>query len=250
MMPAQRRRLIVRQVRSGEGAQVAELARQLGVSAVTVRRDLAALAREGRVTRVHGGAIGGVEATPLAVAPSERCEGKVRVGHSAAGLVPENALILIDIGTTSLELARSLHGRHVTVITANLAVVEELLPDAAIELVVLGGVVRRAHHSLVGALTEDALRQVSADIAFLGASGIRRDDLAVMDTTMVEVPVKRAMLAAARKKVLLVDGAKLGAGGTMRVCDARDFDAIVTDAPADDPVVLALVQAGVRVIPA
>ena len=120
---------------------------------------------------------------------------------------------MIDIGTTTLALARHLHGRKLTVITSSLAVVEELLPDPEIELVVLGGIVRRNYRSLVGVLAEDALRQLCADIAFLGASGIRRRDLSVMDTTMVEVPIKRGMIAAARRRVLLADAEKFSMRG-------------------------------------
>ena len=81
-------------------------------------------------------------------------------------------------------------------ITTNLAAYEELLPETSVELVLLGGVVRRNYRSLVGVLAEDALRQLRADVAFLGASGVE-DDLAIVDTTMVEVPIKRAMIAAA-----------------------------------------------------
>ena len=157
-----------------------------------------ALAREGKLTRVHGGAVS--EPRRAAVrrrsrrAPRREGPDRPRRGR----LVEDGQTVMIDIGTTTLELARHLHGRKLTVITSNLAVVEELLPEPTIELVVLGGVVRRNYRSLVGVLAEDALRQLSADVAFLGASGIR-EDLSVMDTTMVEVPIKRGMIAAAER---------------------------------------------------
>jgi DeoR/GlpR family transcriptional regulator of sugar metabolism len=155
--------------------------------------------------------------------------------------------VIIDVGTTTLQLARVLRGRELTVVTSNLAVIEELLPDPRIELVVLGGVVRRNYRSLVGVLAEDALRQLSADVAFLGASGIRKD-LSVMDTTMVEVPIKRGMIAASRRTVLLVDAEKFRMHGSVRICGAGDLDAVVTDAPGEEPGVAALGRAGVEVI--
>src|SRR5262249_36535976 len=157
--------------------------------------------------------------------------------------------VMIDIGTTTHQLARHLHGRKLTVVTSSLAVIEELLPDDGLDLVVLGGSVRRNYRSLVGVLAEDALRQLSCDVAFLGASGIG-DDLAVMDTTMVEVPIKRGLIAAAKRTVLLADAAKFRMHGSVRVCNAADLDTVVTDARPDDPAVVKLREAGVEVVTA
>lgn len=231
-------------IRADESVQVTDLAARLGVSQVSVRRDLARLAREGKLTRVHGGAVSAEDEPPFGMIEMERAPAKDRIGLAAAALVKDGQTILIDIGTTTLAFARHLHGRSLTVITSSLAIVHELLPDEGIELVVLGGIVRRNYHSLVGLLAEDALRQVSADIAFLGASGIRRHDLAVMDTTMAEVPIKRGMITAARRRVLLADAAKFSMEGTVRVCDINDLDVIVTDARPDEPL-LALLNATV-----
>jgi DeoR/GlpR family transcriptional regulator of sugar metabolism len=245
---AERRRRILRAVRSGESVQVADLAVQLGVSQMSVRRDLARLAREGKVTRVHGGAVGSDgDEPPFGVIEVERAMAKERVGVAAAALVADGQTIMIDIGTTTLAFARHLHGRPLTVVTSSLAIVQEFLPDPDIELVVLGGSVRRNYRSLVGLLAEDALRQVSADIAFLGTSGIRRRDLAVMDTTMAETPIKRGMIAAAQRRVLLADAEKFSMGGTVRVCGLNDLDVIVTDAGDDEP---ALARVTAEVVPA
>lgn len=236
MTAIERRRLILRIVRSGEAVHVADLARRLGVSQMSVRRDLARLAREGKLVRVHGGAVVAEDEPPFGVIEVERAEAKDRIGQAAAALVEDGQTIMIDIGTTTLAFARHLHGRPLTVITSSLAVVQELLDDAEIELVILGGIVRRNYRSLVGMLAEDALRQVSADIAFLGTSGIRQHDLAVMDTTMAEAPIKRGMITAARRRVLLADAQKFSMEGTVRVCDVNDLDVVVTDAGEDQPV--------------
>ena len=235
MSATERRRLILRTVRSGESVQVADLARRLGVSQMSLRRDLARLARVGKLTRVHGGAVTSEEdEPPFGVIEVERAAAKRAIGRAAAALVEDGQTVMIDIGTTTLAFARHLHGRPLTVITSSLAIVQELLPDSGIELVVLGGIVRRNYRSLVGMLAEDALRQVSADIAFLGTSGIR-DDLAVMDTTMAETPIKRGMIRAAQRNILLADAQKFSMGGTVRVCDLNDLDGLVTDAAADEP---------------
>lgn len=247
MLPAERRQLILDAVVDGRSAGVVELASRLEVSEMTVRRDLARLAREGKLTRVRGGAIGVPDEPPFTQIAVERLPQKERIGRAAAALVTDGQTVMVDIGTTTLQLARHLRGRKVTVITSNLAVVDVLFPDPAVELVVLGGIVRRNYRSLVGMLAEDALRQLRADVSFLGASGIR-EDLSVMDSTIVEVPIKRAMIAAAERTVLLVDAAKFGMHGSVRVCSADDLDAVVTDAPAAHPGVATLTQAGVEVV--
>jgi DeoR/GlpR family transcriptional regulator of sugar metabolism len=247
MLPAQRRGLILNAIRSGQGVAVVDLAQRFAVSEMTVRRDLARLAREGRLTRVHGGAVSEREEPPFAAISEERRWERQRIGRAAATLVEDGQAVMIDIGTTTLALARCLHGRKLRVITSNLAVVEELEQDPDIELIVLGGVVRRNYRSLVGVVAEDALRQLSADVAFLGASGIR-EDLSVMDTTMVEVPIKRGMIAASRRTVLLVDAAKFEMTGSVRVCGPGELDVVVTDASGDHPGVAALEREGVEVV--
>ena len=233
LLAARRRELIVEAARSGRGAGVADLARRFNVSEMTVRRDLAHLAREGKVVRVHGGAVSEWREPPFAEIAVERLEAKQRIGTAAAALVEDGQTIMIDIGTTTLQLAEALHGREVTVITSSLAVMEELLPDDGIELICLGGVVRRNYRSLVGVLAEDALRQFRGDIAFLGASGIDAENLSVFDSTIVEVPIKRAMIAAAARSILVADAEKFSMRGVIRVCGADDLDALVTDADYD-----------------
>ena len=247
MLPAQRRQLILRTVRGGRGAGVVDLAQRFDVSEMTVRRDLAHLAREGKLIRVHGGALSVREEPPFAEIAVERLAEKERIGRAAAALVRDGQTIMIDIGTTTLQLARQLRDRELTVITSSLAVLEELLPCEGIELISLGGIVRRNYRSLVGVLAEDMLRQLTADISFLGASGIR-SDLSIMDTTMVEVPIKRGMIAAADRVVLLADAAKFYMGGIVRVCDAYDLHALVTDANRDEPALRGLARAGVQVV--
>jgi DeoR/GlpR family transcriptional regulator of sugar metabolism len=246
MVPAQRRQQILRAVRSGM-THVGALASEFGVSEMTVRRDLRDLEREGKLTRVHGGAVGVAAERPFAEIVIERFAQKDAIGALAASMVEDGQTLMLDVGTTTLQLARHLHGRDLTVITSNLAAYEELLPESAIDLVLLGGVVRRNYRSLVGMLTEDALRQLRADVAFLGASGIE-PDFTVVDTTMVEVPVKRAMLAAAGRSVLLVDSTKFETRGVVRVCGAHELDALVTDSGLPRRTRTALERMGLEVL--
>jgi DeoR/GlpR family transcriptional regulator of sugar metabolism len=228
-IPAQRRRDILDAVRSG-AMHVAELAESFGVSEMTVRRDLRTLARDGKVERVRGGAVRASEEPPFEETEVERFEAKDRVGAAAAALVEDGQTVMLDIGTTTLQAARHLHGRDISVVTSSLAVYEELVGDPAIELLLPGGLVRRNYRSLVGVIAEDALRRLRADILFLGTSAVDAD-LGVWDTTMVEVPIKRAMIQAAAGVVLLADHEKFSMAGLVWVTDVGSLDHIVTDAP-------------------
>jgi DeoR/GlpR family transcriptional regulator of sugar metabolism len=160
--------------------------------------------------------------------------------------VLDGQTVMIDIGTTTRQAAHHLHGRRLTVVTTSLAVYEELLPDHAIELLLPGGVVRRNYRSLVGMLAEDSLRQLKADVLFLGTSAVD-ERLAVWDDTMVEVPIKRAMIEAAATVVLLADAEKFSTSGIVRVCEAGAIDHIVTDGALPPAARAAIDEAGIEV---
>lgn len=250
MLQHERRVAILQRVRASGTTEVSDLARSLGVSASTIRRDLAALGQEGVLRRVHGGVRVEDEADarmPFAAVVSVDPARKDAIGRRAAAGVRDGETLLLDIGTTVMSMAHHLRGRPVTVLTASLAVVDVLRDDPTVELILLGGVVRRAYHSMVGLLTEDALRQVHADRAFLGASGIRPDGR-VLDSTRVEVPVKRAVLRAADRSALLVDAHKFPGSGGLRICDVGDLDELVTNDDADPDTVALCRERGVEVV--
>jgi DeoR family fructose operon transcriptional repressor len=250
MLRESRHERLLRMLREEGVLPVTDIARRLRVSEATARRDLAELSDAGRLTRVYGGAVAREAAErPFADEEVDDLAAKDAVARLAARTVQDGETVLLDIGTTTLRLARLLHGRPVTVVTSSLAVYEELRGDPEVALVLLGGEVRSTYRSLVGLLTEASLRQVYADRLFLGASGILPDGR-VLDTTGVEVPVKRAMLASARRSVLLATAKKFPGSGTARVCGPRDIDALVTTA-ASDPATLALFrEADVEVVQA
>jgi DeoR/GlpR family transcriptional regulator of sugar metabolism len=241
-----RRHLTLETVSERGEVSVADLREITGVSEMTVRRDLRALAREGKLERVHGGAVNASTERPFAETVVERFEAKNRIGAAAAQLVEDGQTVMIDIGTTTLQAAHHLHGRDITVVTTSLAVYEELVEDPAIELILPGGVVRRNYRSLVGVLAEDTLRQLKADILFLGTSAVDIE-LGVWDSTMVEVPIKRAMIEAADSVALLADNEKFSNAGLVRVCDAGALDRIVTDAELPAPCLPAIEQTGIEV---
>ncbi|MDX2703219.1 DeoR/GlpR family DNA-binding transcription regulator [Streptomyces sp. PA03-6a] len=248
MLPDRRHELILRALRADGPTSVTVLAERIGASQATIRRDLIQLEDEGLLKRVYGGAVPLTgEDDPFPDVAAVRVEAKDAIAVRCAEIIQDGETVLLDIGTTALRVARHLRGRSLTVITSNLAVYEELQDEKDVQLVLLGGVVRREYRSLVGFLTEDNLRQVRADRLILGTSGIRPGGQ-ILDTTAVEVPVKRAMIAASDQVVLAADAGKFPGTGMARVCGPEDIDVVVTNAPADATTRTSLREAGVEVV--
>lgn len=239
------------QILRAEGpVAVGALADRLEVSQATIRRDLNRLERLDLLTRVRGGAAASTSLEPsFAEVATGDHHARDAVAQRAAELVHDGDVLLLDIGTTVHQLSTHLHGRPVTVMTSNLAVYEELVPDPEIELILLGGVVRRNYKSLVGFLTEDCVRQVRAGRLFMGTSGVRSDGT-VVDTTAVEIPGRRAMIASADQVVLVADESKFPGSGYATVCGPEALDVVVTTDRADPGTLDALRDAGVEVLTA
>jgi DeoR/GlpR family transcriptional regulator of sugar metabolism len=163
-------------------------------------------------------------------------------------MIEDGQAVILDSGTTVHRLALQLRGRRLTVITNNLAVYDELHGDENIDLMLLGGMVIRESRMMDGFMAEDNLRQVHADWLFMGACGLRAGGQ-VMDTTVAEVPARRAMIAASDKVVLLADKSKFPGTGMVKICGPEDLDALITNASEDDATCTALREAGVTVIP-
>jgi DeoR/GlpR family transcriptional regulator of sugar metabolism len=242
---------MIMQILRAEGpVAVGALADRLEVSQATIRRDLNRLERLDLLTRVRGGAAASTSLEPsFAEVATGDHHARDAVAQRAAELVHDGDVLLLDIGTTVHQLSTHLHGRPVTVMTSNLAVYEELVPDPEIELILLGGVVRRNYKSLVGFLTEDCVRQVRAGRLFMGTSGVRSDGT-VVDTTAVEIPGRRAMIASADQVVLVADESKFPGSGYATVCGPEALDVVVTTDRADPGTLDALRDAGVEVLTA
>ena len=247
MFSSTRQDQILKRLRSDGEVSVQTLAAALRVSTSTIRRDLDMLSSDGLQRRVRGG---GSSVEPDAVdfgeVSSLASTEKDAIAMRAAQLVPDDAVVVIDIGTTTARLAHHLRGRRLTVITSSLAVVDELR-DQDCELIVLGGVLRNNYLSLVGVLTEQALSQLRAKLCFLSASGIRPDGF-VMDTTGIEVPVKRAMVAAAERTVVLADSTKFPGAGLLSVCGPEQIDTVITNRNADKATLDVFEATGTEVI--
>ncbi|MFD5016230.1 DeoR/GlpR family DNA-binding transcription regulator [Streptomyces chartreusis] len=247
MLAERRHQLILRALRSGGAASVAELAERLDSSPATIRRDLLKLEAGGLLTRVHGGAAIDEERAPFSEAAEVLVAEKDAIAAQAVAMIEDGQSIILDSGTTVHRLAIQLHGHRLTVITNNLAVYDELIGDEDIDLMLLGGMVIRESRMVDGFMAEDNLRQVHADWLFMGACGLRPGGQ-VMDTTVAEVPARRAMIAAGDKVVLLADKSKIPGTGMVKICGPEDLDALITNAPQDEATCMTLSEAGVKVV--
>lgn len=257
MTATDRHARIVETLRVTGVASVRELAAELQVSESTVRRDLRQLDREGELVRTYGGAAlspragrhasGEEPEAPFQVTVHRDRTEQAAMAARAAELVPDDGVVLLDTGTGTAMIARRLRGRPVTVITGSIAVLDELRGDPRVRLVLLGGVLRRDHLSLAGSLTDAALRQVGADIAFLSCTGVRPNGQ-VLDDMAVEAPLKQAMLGVADRRVLVASGGTFPGTGSLRLCALTDIDTLITTSGADPSTVATYRQAGGKVI--
>lgn len=240
MLTEVRHRRVLEIMHARGSVSVLDLAGALEVSEATVRRDLDALAGRGLLDRVRGGAClpraairPEADTRPFRVVASQSPREKSLIARRAAELVEDGDVVALDIGTTVFAMCEHLRKRSITVVTSSLAVVRALSDSPSVDVVVMGGVLRSTYESLVGVLTESCLRQVRADVAFLGAAGVRPDG-SVLDSTPSEVPIKRAMIDISSRAWLLADHQKFPGSGFLEVAPLADFTGLVTDLPLTD----------------
>src|SRR5580693_193161 len=222
---------IVSQLRQSGRVAVEELATQFGVTLQTIRRDLNELSDAKLVVRVHGGAIIASGVANLAYEARQLVahQHKRLIGEAAARLVPDNASLLINIGTTTEEVAKALTGHSgLLVITNNLHVANELHRNKAIEVIVTGGSIRQGDGGIVGAVTVGQIQQFRVDIAIIGTSAIDSSGT-LLDFDVREVEISRAIIEHARKVVLVADSSKFSRAAPVRIAHLSEIDVFVTD---------------------
>jgi DeoR/GlpR family transcriptional regulator of sugar metabolism len=234
MLTAERRQAILSRLDRDGKVVASELVATLGVSEDTVRRDLRELAAGGLVQRVHGGALPPAPATGtfaqrLRVAP----EAKAGLAEAALPLLEGANVVVLDGGTTSLELARRLPAdRSCTVLTNSPPVASALAEHPRVDVVLIGGRLLKDPQVTVGAAAVDALRQVRADVCVLGICSLH-PELGVTVNDHDEAHVKRAMVASAAEVIALATADKLRTAAPWLVAPLADVTHLVTDAGPD-----------------
>lgn len=223
----------------------------LAVSKMTVRRDLAYLIRRGRIERTHGGAARkrtSKSEPPYVIRSSESRKEKQAIGATAAGQIRNRDVILVDVGSTLLELARHLNpASEITVVTNWIPVALECVKIGNQKIVLLGGDVDQQELSLTGAHPESILTNYIADAFFMGVGGVSLE-FGLTDYKMEEIMVKRYMIRCAKKVIVLADHTKIGRVAPIKICDLSAVHTLIVDAGIGDHHRIALERRGIKVL--
>jgi len=247
----ERRSRIKELIGSRDRATVQELAARFGVSAVTIRSDLDALARDGGLIRSHGGAVRRDEAVdmPLVLKQEMHRAEKNRIAHAAAQLIRDGETIILDSGTTTAAIAatiESLHLRSLTVITNALNVATALAPLPHVRLIMIGGMLRQVSSSLVGPQAEQVLRGLHADRLFLGVDSMD-PEIGLMTPDILEAQLNALMIEVSQEVVAVADASKFGRRSVSVIAGVDRIHKLITDASASPEIVEALRARGVAV---
>jgi DeoR family transcriptional regulator, glycerol-3-phosphate regulon repressor len=227
----QRQQDILAAARVQGRVNVDELAARFEVTPQTIRKDLNELCEMRLLSRVHGGAVvlSGVENIAYEARRFIAQTEKRAIGSAAAEIIPNNASLFINIGTTTEEVARALAGHEgLLVITNNLNVAVLLYRHPRIEVIMAGGPVRRSDGAVIGSAAVDFVNQFKVDFAVIGTSAVEEDG-SLLDFDVREVRVARAIIENARKVVLVADRMKLARTAPIRIGHLSDVDIFITD---------------------
>lgn len=219
---------------------VEDLALRFGVTVQTIRRDLSDLAGEGKLDRVHGGAV--LSSSVANIGYEDRRglhdAAKGDIARRCAQAIPDGASLFLNIGTSTEALARALlHHQNIMVVTNNLNVANILASSSECQIIVTGGALRRSDGGLVGTMAIDTIEQFKVDFAVIGCSALDEDgDL--LDFDIQEVGVSKAIIRQARSIFLVADHSKFQRNATVRIGSLRDITSIFTDKPLSDDLTL------------
>lgn len=230
---------------------IGELAAEFDVSEMTIRRDIEELEEQGFARRVRGGVIATVSRSyepPLASRATEALDAKRRIAATAAQYIDYGETAILDVGTTTLELARCLRGRGgLTIVTPSVQAAVQLAVGPSSRVILTGGIVRPGELSLIGHLAEETFGQLNCDVVFLGVGGIDADK-GLTEYNLDDTRVKRAAITAASRKIALADASKLGRVCLAAIASLEEIDVLITDAAPQHPVLAAVRDAGVEVV--
>lgn len=238
LIPAQRRAMMLENIRRRGAASIQELSEEIGISVSTVRRDLEHLEERGYLERSHGGALiqkqlqSTFEPEAAITAEFDRPE-KEAIGRAAAATLRSGESVIFDSSSTVLAAAQICAERNIslTAVTNDLGIGQTLAISTAIRVVVLGGTVRVGSQTMLGEPGQPFLAGLNADVALIGTHALSGASLS--ETSLEVAAMKRAMIAAARRVVLLADASKFRPAAFSRFCDVSAIHEIITDDRAD-----------------
>src|SRR6516165_11959800 len=230
MLPEPRRRRLMELISRQGYATLEELVRVLGVSESTIRRDLEVLDLAGSIKRTHGGAIytGEVRSMPAFEDRTETAAAEKRaIGLAAAALLEDGDTVLLDGGTTTLEVAQALVGRRVQVVTNSLPIAQLLASSQQTDLILIGGYVYPRTGVALGPLAIATMQSLRVRTAILGAGGIVAEGIYNSNSLLVET--ERQMMLCGQDVMIVADRTKFGRLALARLCGLEDIDLVVSD---------------------
>ncbi len=246
----ERHQFILNKLKKEGYANVVDLCKELNVSSVTIRKDLQLLEDKKLLFRTHGGATMNNPYTvdrPVNEKEKLQSSEKMKIGAAAARSVEPNDSIIIASGTTVLALAKNIQPKEsLTVITAALNVALELIKHPTIEVLQLGGIVRKSSSSVTGPYAQTVLNDFFCSKLFLGIDGIDIE-FGLTTTSSMEAHLNRQMIAASQKVIVLTDSTKFGKRGFGRICGIEEVNQVITDSGIPDHYVNHLEGMGIEV---
>lgn len=231
MLPLERRKWIEDQILINGKIDIESSSKQLNVSSMTIRRDLKELENEKKVIRTHGGAVSPeslITEVPYSSKKGQNINEKKTIALRAKSIIKPESTIILDSGTTTLELAKLLKGRNdLTIVTNDIKIAGELMSSLN-KVIVTGGEMQKDIGALFGAATQHILKVIHADVFFLGAHAV---DISrgVTSPTFDKSLIKQLMIDASKETWLLADYSKFGKKAFSNVCSLTDLDGVVTD---------------------
>lgn len=232
MLPVERRKKITAYIEDQQSVRVIDLSREFGVTEETIRRDLEKLEKEGVLIRTHGGATP-IEKElydePHSVRSRENIENKKKIGMAIKDLINEGEIVMMDSSTTSLEIAKCIgNSKTITMITNSMGLAMEMVEFDKIQMICIGGTLRRNALSLIGPSAKKSIKNYYADKVILSCKGM---DLkrGVMESNELEAEIKKAMIDSAKTVILAIDHTKFNQFSIISLYDLSKVDIVVTD---------------------
>jgi DeoR/GlpR family transcriptional regulator of sugar metabolism len=251
MLSEERHQTILGLLEDKGSVSVTDLVAQFDVSEMTIRRDLDVLEKKGLLRRVHGGAVsdrGRSFEPPFMSRSTTQSDAKRRIGELAASLVRSGESITLDVGTTTLEVARSLADKqNLTIITPCFQIASLLCENPDIRLILTGGILRHGELSMVGHMAERVFQEFYTDKLFLGAAGVDFE-VGLTEYNLEDTLVKQAMLRSAKQTILVTDASKFNRVAFTAIAPLHLVNTVVTDAAVDAEVVRRLGDLNIEVL--
>lgn len=249
MLKKERQAYILHQVNLHNKVLSSDLSNEIRVSEDTIRRDLLELSEEGKIIRVHGGALSHsfnqVYYSPSRVYSRSQ---KSIIAEKAARLVQDGMFVLTGGGTTIIELARCLPPQlRATFITGSIPALVEYMNHPSIDVIVIGDKISKSSKITIGGEAMTKIKQIKADLCFLGVNSIDIQH-GVTDNDWDVVQLKKSMIEAAQKKVCLTISEKISTLQPIHVCNINEIDILITELEPTDPVLQPYVDAGIQVL--